>query len=64
MRSVLILALLFGLAACAQKEKGPPPLPAHPVGEVTSGALPPPAELSAPAPTDAQDGEGTKSRAQ
>jgi hypothetical protein len=49
MRPVLLIAACLALAACAHKEKGPAPLPAQPVGEVSSGALPPPAELSEPA---------------
>lgn len=64
MRLILMLAAVLVLAACAHKEKGPPPLPAHPVGEVNAGALPPPAELSAPAPAPAaQDNKDVKGSA-
>jgi hypothetical protein len=64
MRLVIVIAAL-ALAACAhKKEAGPAPLPAHPVGEVSSGALPPPAELSAPAAApSSQDNRSTETGA-
>jgi hypothetical protein len=44
MRLLAILLPVLVLAACAESEPaptGPAPLPAHPVGEVSQGNLPP-----------------------